>query len=73
MSRKNRGLRLHTFGMRLAFYDFYESEKCVRMIFYAIRRYYIAPLRLVRIRRSPRLGFLKVANPGFITRVCSVI
>ncbi len=28
---------MHTYGMRLALSDFYESEKCVRMIFYAVR------------------------------------
>ena len=49
LSRKNRGLRLHTYGMRLAYSDFYDFEKCVRVIFYAVRRYYIAPLRLVQI------------------------
>ena len=48
VSRKNRGLRLHTFGMRLAYSDFYDSEKCVRVIFTPFGTLWV-PLRLDQI------------------------
>ena len=40
---------MHTCGMRLTYSDFHESERCITLIFYAVRRYYIAPLRLDQI------------------------
>ena len=67
MSRKNRGLRLHTFGMRLAFSDFYDSEKCVRVIFYAVRVSYDTLCGWTKFFISASLTdekFLRVANPG---------
>ncbi len=49
VSRKNRGLRLHTCGMRLAYSDFYESEQCVRMNF--------TPFAYLTIRSAARPNF----------------
>ena len=48
---------------RLAYSDFYEFEKCITLIFTPFGTLWV-PLRLDRIRRSPRLGFSMVANPG---------